>query len=112
MPPSTPPGIGRDEGAELGGEAEEDRDGRGHVVGRRGVDPGGRHDTDVLGVGRRGGATDRGGEHGAEAVGGDGAAHDRVEVVAGHLGDRLDVTGVLGDERDDGRQHEQDRGRR
>ena len=59
------------QGAELGREAEEDRDGRGHVVGGRGVDPGGRHDADVLGVGRGGGAADRGGEHGAEAVGGD-----------------------------------------
>ena len=36
-------------------------------------------------------------------------AHDRVEVVPRHLGDGLDVTGVLGDERDDGGQDEEDR---
>jgi hypothetical protein len=37
---------------------------------------------------------------GGDTVGRDGPTHHRVEVVAGHLGDRLDVAGVLGDERD------------
>ena len=32
---------------------------------------------------------------------------DRVEVALGHLGDRLDVPGVLRDQRDDGGQHQQ-----
>ena len=36
------------------------------------------------------------------------ATHVRVEVGLGHLGDRLDVAGVLGDQGDHGRQHEQD----
>ena len=110
IPPSTPPGDGRDERAELGAQPEDDGHRRGDVVGRGGVDPGRGHHPDVLGVGRRGRTADRGGEHGAETVGGDGAAHHRVEVGLGHRGDGLDVAGVLRDQRDHGRQDEQDEG--
>ena len=47
------------------------------------------------------------GDDGADTVGEDGPADDRVEVALGHLGDGLDVAGVLGDEGDDGGQHQQ-----
>ena len=46
--------------------------------------------------------------HRADAVGADCATHDRVEVGVGHLGHGFDVAGVLGDERDHRREHEQD----
>ena len=46
---------------------------------------------------------------GRDAVGTDRTAHVGVEVLAGHLGDGLDVAGVLRDERDDAGQDEQDR---
>ena len=45
---------------------------------------------------------------GADAVGEDGPADDRVEVALGHLADRLDVAGVLGDQGDDGGQRQQE----
>ena len=99
---------GVDDRAELRAQAEQDRHQRGDVVGRRGVDPGGAHDADVLGVRRGRRAAERAGERGGEAVGADGPAHVGVEVVAGHLGDRLDVSGVLGDQRDHTGQDEQD----
>src|SRR5690606_1845748 len=94
--------------AELRAQAEQDRHQRCDVVGGRRVDPGRRHDADVLGVGGGRGATDGGGDHGADTVGGDGPAHVRVEVVLGHLLHGLDVTGVLRDERDDGGEDQQD----
>ena len=47
-------------------------------------------------------------ERGGEAVGPDRPAHVGVEVVAGHLGNGLDVAGVLRDQRDHAGQHEQD----
>ena len=112
MPPSTAGGVGVDDRAELRHQAEQDRDDRGDEVGRGGVDPGGGHDADVLGVRRGRRAADGGGDHGADAVGGDGAAHHRVEVGPGHLGDRLDVADVLGDQRDHRRQHQQREGDR
>ena len=110
IPPSTPPGVAADDRAELRREAEHDGHQRRDVVRGGGVDAGRGHDADVLGVrgGRR--AADERGDRGADAVGEQRPAHVRVEVVAGHLGDRLDVAGVLGDQRDDAGQHEQDEG--
>ena len=112
MPPRTPPGVALTIAPNFGHEAEQDRDQRRDVVGGRGVDPGRAHDADVLGVRRGRRATERAGEGGRDAVGTDGAAHVGVEVLAGHLGDGLDVAGVLRDERDDAGQDEQDRGER
>ena len=96
--------------AELRAQAEQDRDHGRDVVGRRRVDPGGTHDADVLGVRRGRRAAERAGQRGGGAVGGDRAAHVGVEVVAGHLGDRLDVPGVLRDQGDHAGEHEQDEG--
>jgi hypothetical protein len=97
---------------ELRAETQQDRHDRRHVVGRGGVDAGRTHDADVLGVRRGGRAAERAGERGGDAVTADGAPHVGVEVLAGHLGHRLDVAGVLGDQRDHARQHEQDEGER
>src|SRR5699024_9269611 len=98
----------RDQCPELGGEAEEDRDQCSDVIRRGGVDAGRGHDTDVLRV--RGGAraTDGGRDDGTHAVSGDRLTHHRVEIVTGHLRDRLDVPGVLRDKRDDCGQDQQD----
>ena len=93
---------------ELRAEPEQDGHDRGHVVRRRRVDPGGRHDPDVLGVRRRRRAAERARECGGDAVAAERPAHVGVEVGPGHLGHRLDVPGVLRDQRDDAGQHEQD----
>jgi hypothetical protein len=61
----------------------------------------------VLRVRRGRGATDGGRDDRADAVGRDCSAHHRVEIGTGHLGDRLDVSHVLGHEGDHGRQRQQ-----
>ena len=110
MPPSTPPGVAETTAPNFGREAEHDRHDRGDVVGGGGVDPGRRHDADVLGVRRGRRAADR---RWRATVPTPSAAIARPitgsRSVAGHLGDRLDVAGVLGDQRDHGGQHQQDR---
>ena len=111
-PAEHPTGGGAHDRAELGAQAEQDRDRGGHVVGGRRVDLGGAHDADVLGVRRGRRPAERAGQRGGEAVGADGPAHVGVEARAGHLADRLDVTGVLGEQRDDARQDQQDEGQR
>src|SRR4029453_6637289 len=60
---------GGDDRADVGGEAEQDRHQRGHVVGGGGVDPGRGHDADVLGVGRGRRPADGRGEGGGTALG-------------------------------------------
>ncbi len=93
---------GVDDGAELGHQAQQDRHDRGHVVGRRGVDAGGRHDADVLGVGGGGGSRRPSWRARCPRRRRTPRGHDRVEVALGHLAHGLDVAGVLGDQRDDG----------
>ena len=97
-----------DDRAELRAQAEQDRDERRHVVGGRGVDLGGTHDADVLRVGRGGRAAEGAREGRRRTVGEQRSAHVGVEVGLRHLGDRLDVAGVLGDQRDHAGQHQQD----
>ena len=105
-----PTGSRRDDGTELGGEAEQDRHDRSHHIGGRRVHPRCRHDADVLRVGRRRARTEEGGQYGGRTVSGDRPPDLMIKVLAGHLGNGLDVTGVLGDEGDDDRQGQQDEG--
>ncbi len=109
MPPRTPPGMAATTAPNFGQRTEEEGEAGGGPVGGGGVDAGGRHDADVLGVRGVGRAADRGGEHRGGTVGRDGGAQLVVQVVAGHLADRLDVPGVLRDEGDDHGQRHQDR---
>ena len=102
----------RDRGADLRAQRQHDGHRCGDPVRRRRVHPGGRHDADVLGVGRGGRTAAETGEHRRDPVGGECAADQRVGVRVGHLADRLHVSDVLGDQGDDsGQEHRQHRQR-
>src|SRR6476646_1450852 len=104
-PPSTPGGIAEITAPTLG-QGQHDRHCGGNPIRGRRVHPGGGHHADVLCIGRRRRAAAEAGQRRRYPVGGDRAAHHRINLRIGHLAHRLDMPDVLGDKRADrGQEH-------